>query len=169
MTLEELLKSDKTTQFNWLKDKQPDPDLEEIFVRSWEEPIGCYYNVDATSYEDMISAPEAYDLGWALQKRMPEISDNRAISINDGAVLTAQEKSAAKEIALEIEMESLGGTFCSGYFDTWNKDTRLFVAFEGADLGQGGIDYQFERIFWSKESAIKHFKSKGDHWVDEYL
>ncbi|CUH46416.1 hypothetical protein [Ruegeria atlantica] len=169
MTLEELLKSDKTTQINWLKNKQPDTDLVEIFVRSWEEPLGCYYNTDATSFDDMVSYPDAYDLGWALQERIPEISDNRAISINDGAVLNAQEKSATRDIALEKEMESLGGSFCSGYFDTWNKDTQLFVAFEGPSLGQGGINYQFERIFRSKEAAIEHFKSKGDHWVDEYL
>lgn len=166
MKLEQLLQADKETQLSWLVSRGELRGGLRLESRAYDEPLGSYFFMDNDRLADMLAYPESYDLGWALQNRIAGISDARAIAINDGATLNELEIEAAKYIVREEQVEHLDGFFCSGFFEPWDGTTTIFAAYQGPSLGQGGIHYEFERLFRTKKDAKMYFKSLGGHWED---
>lgn len=166
MTLEQLLRADRKTQLSWLVSRGELRGGLALEARAYDEPLGSYFFIDNDRLADMLAYPESYDLGWTLRDRIAGTSDARAIAINDGATLSEREIQAAKDIVREEQIENLDGFFCSGFFEPWDGTTTIFAAYQGPSLGQGGIHYEFERLFRTKQDAAMYFKSLGGHWED---
>ena len=108
MNIDELLATAPKAQLEWLKGKYADEASEDVEAylnyRAWDEPLGTFLYFDKSRFDDMISYPESYDLGWEIQKRIPKLSDERAEAINAGDKLSDTER---KEV-INLVDEKLG-------------------------------------------------------------
>ena len=176
MRIQELLAANRDQQFDWLTARflkeaiEAEEDIESyISLMAWDEPLGSLLKDDLDILDDMIKSPSWYDLGWLLQERLPNMHDERAVQINNGSILTPTEFEMAKQLKKEGQINDayLGeeGIFCSGSTIKLSGPTKAFVSFTGKGRGQGGIDYQFYRIFRDQRAAIEHFEALPDLWL----
>ena len=180
MKIDQLLALDSGEQLDWLKlryaaeAKLAEEDIEfHISMMAWDEPLGSIVTPDLSILDDMLKYPDSYDLGWRLQERLSDMPDARAIQINDGSALTANELKTATAIENEDRIndayESQDGLFCSGSTRILEGGNEVFIAFTGQCLGQGGIDYSFHHIFANRQAAVQHFESQPGIWLPLYL
>ena len=169
--LDELLALDVEEQKEWLEvtflenaNKAGEEVSLYLIAKAWDEPIGAYFEFDQSRFDDMVKYPEAYDLGWDLQSRIPEMTDDRAEAINEGAKLDEAELEETRGLVNDGQEESDEGINCSGFTFNFNEDTTCFAAFTGPSIGQGGIEYDFYRLFRDKKAAIDHLSKLGDRW-----
>ena len=169
--LDELLALDVEEQKEWLEvtflenaNKAGEEVSLYLIAKAWDEPIGAYFEFDQSRFDDMVKYPEAYDLGWDLQSRIPEMTDERAEAINEGAKLDEAELEETRGLVNDGQDESEDGINCSGFTFDFNENTICFAAFTGPMIGQGGIDYDFYRLFKDKKDAIEHLSKLGDRW-----
>ena len=130
--------------------------------------MGVIFDFDQSRFDDMVKYPEAYDLGWDLQSRMPKMTDERAEAINEGAKLTEVELEETKGIVNDIQDQGEGGTNCSGFTLNFDSATTCFAAFTGSIYTTSpfaDIDYEFYKLFTDKKSAEEHLMTLGDRWL----
>ena len=173
MVLSKLLKADRETQLEWLKSQLTDTANEQdtdiityIHIRAWDEPLGAFIHFDQSRLDDMLGYPEAYDLGESIQNSLPDVSNQRAKAINAGSKLTPAEREVAVAIFEEGQADSDAWISCSGFTLKVDTGASIYIAFSGASLGQGGIDYAFYGLFSNSEAAINYFSKQGDNWFD---
>jgi len=171
MTYDDLIQSDSEVQLKWLEGKFTEQanDAEEevssyLCNLAWESPIGCYFDFDQSTFDDMTNHPEGYDLGWSLQEHISDMPDERAMAINEGSKLTTEELSATRAIINLAQDESEDGTFCCGFEFEFTDGESCYAVFTGPSLGQGGIDFSFYKIFSDEKTAYEHLKKMGDRW-----
>ena len=190
MVISKLLKSSPAVQYEWLKGQLSDKTLEDmksnlvnptveeldnlvakdenvidyINYRAWDIPLGAYIIYDHSSLNDMLENPESYDLGWSIQAKMENMSDQRAEEINNGDQLSSDELNVAVRIVEEMQEEEDDWISCAGFKINTIADGTIFAAFTGLSLGQGGIDYTFYKLFPNTETAVSYFSEKGDNW-----
>lgn len=177
MEINDLLNATPDSQLDWLLERfstEAKADNEDVnfyvtCLLAWDQPLGSILVFDPSILEEMIQYPDSVDLGWQLQERSPNITDERAIQINDGEELTPLELSVTKAIARKGEVDDVymgeAGIFCSGSSIKLNDQDQVFVSFTGPGQGQAGIQYSFYRIFADKGAAIIHFESQPDIWL----
>ena len=190
MVISKLLKSSPAVQYEWLKGQLLDKTLEDmksnlvnptvkkldnlvakdenvidyINYRAWDIPLGAYIIYDHSSLNDMLENPESYDLGWSIQAKMENMSDQRAEAINNGDQLTSDELNVATRIVEKMQEEEEDWISCSGFKINTIADGTIYAAFTGLSLGQGGIEYTFYKLFPNTETAVSYFSEKGDNW-----
>ena len=190
MVISKLLKSRPATQLEWLKgelsyqtleylkSKLVDPTVEELGnivvknediidymnLRAWDEPLGAYIIYDRSRLDDMLESPESYDLGWSIQAKMENMSDQRAEAINNGDTLNSNEMNVAVKLVEEIQEDNDEWISISGFKIDTIADGTIYAAFTGLSLGQGGIEYTFYKLFPNTETAVSYFSEKGDNW-----
>ena len=169
--LSELLKLNVKDQREWLEAaflEVANRAGEEVFfhlrVKAYDEPIGGYYEFDQSRFDDMVNYPEAYDLGWDIQSRIPGMTDKRAEAINKGAELSDAELEVTRSLVDEHQDQSEGGIYCSGFTFNFSENTTCFAAFTGPMNGPGSIEYDFYRLFKDKNEAEQHFTNLGKRW-----
>ena len=176
MEINELIRLCRDDQLKWLKTrfekeaKATGQDIGEYIIGlAWDKPMGSILLLDPSVLEEMIKYPDAIDLGWDIQKRLPSISDERAVEINDGNELTQVELAVVKTMARKMQINNVymseSGTFCSGSTIHVNNNQTAFIAFTGDPMGQGGINYTFYKLFLDYKTALDHFKSQPDIWL----
>lgn len=190
MVISKLLKSSPAVQYEWLKGQLLDKTLEDmksnlvnptvekldnlvakdenvidyISYRAWDIPLGAYIIYDHSGLDDMLESPEGYDLGWSIQAKMENMSDQRAEAINNGDQLSSDELNIAVKIVEEMQDEEDDWISCSGFKINTIADGTIYAAFTGLSLGQGGIEYTFYKLFPNTETAVSYFSEKGDNW-----
>ena len=190
MVISKLLKSSPAVQYEWLKGQLLDKTLEDmksnlvnptvkkldnlvakdenvidyINYRAWDIPLGAYIIYDHSSLNDMLENPESYDLGWSIQAKMENMSDQRAEAINNGDQLSSDELNVTTRIVEEMQEEEDDWISCSGFKINTIADGTIYAAFTGLSLGQGGIEYTFYKLFPNTETAVSYFSEKGDNW-----
>jgi hypothetical protein len=176
MEIDELLRLGPAEQLKWLETRFEEDataasqDISAYIIGlAWDKPLGSILLLDPSVLEDMLQNPDATDLGWDMQKRLPSISDERAVEINNGEELTELELSVAKTIARNIQINDVymseSGTFCSGSTIHVKNNQTAFIAFTGDAMGQGGISYSFYRLFSDSNTALDHFMAQPDIWL----
>ena len=169
--LSELLKSNVKDQREWLEAaflKVANHAREEVSLhlkhKAYDEPLGGYCEFDQSRFDDMVKYPEAYDLGWDLQSRIPEMTDKRAEAINKGAELSDAELEVTRSLVDESQDQSEDGIYCSGFTFNFSDNATCFAAFTGPMNGPGSIEYDFYRLFKDKNEAERHFTKLGNRW-----
>lgn len=176
MRIQELLSASNDQQFDWLEARfskdaaAAGHDIElYISLMAWDEPLGSLLQIDLNTVDQMVKYPHDYDLGWLLQERLPNMQDERAMQINEGSKLTSTELEITKMLNTERQIEAAysgeEGLFCSGSSIQLYEETEAFISFTGEGRGQGGINYEFYRIFRDRGAAIKHFEALPDIWL----
>ena len=190
MVISKLLKNRPDVQLEWLKSQLSDhtleylksnlvdPTVEElddievknediinyINYRAWDIPLGAYIIYDHSRLDDMLESPESYDLGWSIQAKMENMSDQRAEAINNGDKLNSDEMNVALRLVEEIQEDNDEWISCSGFKINTVADGTIYAAFTGLSLGQGGIEYTFYKLFPNTKTAVSYFSEKGDNW-----
>ena len=162
----DIIKADQKTQEAWLLKLFPNKTIDDLIVKVYSDAYGVYLLFDQYLLKDMLADPSDYSLGDTLQGRLPDLDDDRVESINNGAALTRSELVAAKECVLLQQEAGDGGCICSGFNIKLPSGQSLFASFVGYEQGQGGIEYKFDGLFASKQSAENFYKEIGDHWLE---
>ena len=152
-------------QLKWLMECVPETSFDQLLDRAYNEPLGCYVNLNQYNFDDHLSYPEDYDLGYILQERLG-LNDERAESINNGSSLTDDEKLSLTEYVIDQQLYDDDGISVAGFELSVQGYPSLFVTFTGVSIGQGGIEYEFAQIFESKDIALEYYRSIGDRWFD---
>ena len=88
---------------------------------------------------------------------MPNISDERIDEIDEGAELTDEEPEALRNgIA---ENDESGWDLHSGFYFKV-RFGALYALFVGQDIGQGGSEFELERVFKSRRLAVGYVSEK---------
>ena len=161
MKAEEIVSLTQKQQLVWLKNNVGD-----FAQRSADDPIGAWVYFDQFRYEDMINAPDSYDLGSSIQGRLPSMTNKRVDEINNGAKLNSDELKVVKRIVLENDWENDGGINASGFIHTLTNQETIYVSFCGRCNGQAGYNPSFYRIFRNREEAFAFFKKQGDFFQE---
>lgn len=161
MTSEDIVALTREKQLLWLKNN-----VDDFSERSADDPIGAWVYFDQFRYEDMISAPDSYDLGSSIQGRLPSTTDKRVDEINNGARLNTDELKVVKSVVLENDWENDGGINASGFIHTLTNQETIYVSFCGPCNGQAGYNPNFYRIFRNREEAHTYFKKQGDFFQE---
>jgi len=190
MKINELLEANPTVQLEWLKvhlsdqtleymkSNLVDPTVEELdnlvpkdenvndYINfcAWDEPLGAFITHDQSRLDDMLESPESYDLGWSIQAKMENMSDQRAEDINNGDKLNSSELDVAISVFKEMEEDSDDWISCAGFIVNIDVNISIYAAFTGLSLGQGGIEYTFYKLFSNTETAVSYLSEKGDNW-----
>ena len=162
----DIIKSDVKTQEAFLLGLFPDESIEDLIVKIYSEAFGVYLLLDRSRLEDMLGYPTNYDLGETIREHLPDTTDDRVTAIDIGAPLTAKELAALKDYILDEQSSGDGGHFCSGFDVRLPNGQVLFASFVGLSEGQGGIGYEFDGLFLSRQSAKKSYKERCDLWLD---
>jgi hypothetical protein len=162
----DILKADQKTQEALLLKLFPNETIDDLIVKAYSDAYGVYFIFDQSRLEDMLAYPSDYNLSDTLQGRLPDLDDDRAEAIQNGAALTSSELAAVKECVLEEQELGDGGCFCSGLDIKLPGGRSLFASFVGQSEGQGGIRYKFDGLFPSRQSAENSYKELGDHWLE---
>ena len=161
----DILSASKAAQLEWLLKQFPKKDIDDLRVRAYQQPFGCFVVFDNSRLQDILAYPDAYDLGWLLQDRL-SISDQRAEAINGAAALSLAELDALKAELMDRQLQSDDGIACAGFAVSTAEGGTVFAAFTGSSEGQGGVRYDFAGLFTSRDHAMKHFRSMGEEWFD---
>lgn len=162
----DVLTADLKTQEAWLLKHFPKETIDDLIVQAYSDAYGVYLIFDQSRLEDMLAYPLDYDLGETIRGRLTDLDDDRVEAIDNGAALTGREMAAVKEYVLEEQDDGDGGCFCSGLDISLPGGKSLFASFVGYSEGQGGIRYQFDGLFSSRQSAENSYKEIGDHWLE---
>ena len=162
----DIIKADLTTQEAWLLELFPNETIDDLIVKAYSNAYGVYFIFDQSRMEDMLAYPSDYDLGETIRGRLADLDADRVEAIENGAALTGSELAAVKECVLEEQEEGDGGCFCSGLDINLRGGQSLFASFVGQSEGQGGIRYQFDGLFSSRQSAENSYNEIGDHWLE---
>lgn len=162
----DIIKSDIKTQEAFLLGLFPSKSIDDLIVEICCEAYGVYLIFDWSRLEDMLSYPTSYDLGETIRERLPDISDDRVKAIDSGVPLTAEELAALKDYILDEQSSGDGGHFCSGLNVRLPNGQALFASFVGLSEGQGGIRYEFDGLFLSRQSAKNWYKKQCDLWLE---
>lgn len=149
----DIIKADLATQEAWLLKHFPNETIDDLKVKAYSDAYGVYLIFDQSRMEDMLAYPADYDLGETIRGRLTDLDDDRVEAIENGAALSGSELAAVKKCVLEEQEEDDGGCFCSGLLVSLPGGQSLFASFVGPSEGQGGIRYEFDGLFSSRQSA----------------
>ena len=107
---------------------------------------------------DMISISVPSAVREAVDVYRAECTDEGSeLELDDGAELTSE------------ELEALRTAMAENDFDGWDSHSgfyfkvrfgALYALFVGQDLGQGGNEFELERVFANKKLAVQHALEK---------
>ena len=92
-----------------------------------------------------------------IAKQMPEISEDRIDEIYEGAELSDEELESLKS-GIANSDESGWELHSGQYIKT--RFGALYALYTGEDMGQGGANFELERVFANKKLALKYVSKK---------
>ena len=119
--------------------------------------LGCSYEIDEDTVDEYLEYREDYNVLGLIGKQLPNISDERIDEIDEGAELTDEELEALRNgIA---ENDESGWDLHSGFYFKV-RFGALYGLFVGHERGQGGCDFELERVFANKQLALQQVSEK---------
>ena len=122
-----------------------------------ENYLGCSYEIDEDILEEYLDEREDYDTSGLIAKQMPEISEDRIDEIYEGADLSDEELESLKSGIADSD-ESGWDLHSGQYIKT--RFGALYALYTGEDMGQGGANFELERVFANKKLALKYVSKK---------
>ncbi|NHQ74189.1 hypothetical protein HAT86_06885 [Roseovarius gahaiensis] len=151
----------------WLLSHFPSKSLDDLICEIYSEAFGVAFVLDQEWLDDLLDSHSDCSLGQHLRTVLGAVDEERAKQIDAGAVLSDLERLAAKELALEQLMSMEGeGLYVSGSSFAIGADYQIFACFTGYSEGQGGIRYEFDGLFASKQMAERYYKKLSDKWLE---
>ena len=149
----EFLKLSDEDQLAWIEANVPKY-VEKLYGDNY---LGCSYEIDEDTVDEYLEYREDYNVLGLIGKQLPNISDERIDEIDEGAELTDEELEALRNgIA---ENDESGWDLHSGFYFKV-RFGALYGLFVGHERGQGGCDFELERVFANKNLALQHVSEK---------
>ena len=119
--------------------------------------LGCSYDLDEDKLDEYLENRDDYGVSGLIEEQLPSLSEERAFEIDDGAELTNEELEALRTAMAENDFDGWD-THSGFYFKA--RFGALFALFVGQDIGQGGSEFELERVFANKKLALQHVSEK---------
>ena len=149
----EFLKLSVEDQQSWIEANVPKY-VEKLYGDNY---LGCSYEIDEDMVDEYLEYREDYNVLGLIGKQLPNISDERIDKIDEGAELTDEELEALRNgIA---ENDESGWDLHSGFYFKV-RFGALYGLFVGHERGQGGCDFELERVFANKQLALQQVSEK---------
>ena len=149
----EFLKLSDEDQLAWIEANVPKY-VEKLYGDNY---LGCSYEIDEDTVDEYLEYREDYNVLGLIGKQLPTISDERIDEIDEGAELTDEELEALRNgIA---ENDESGWDLHSGFYFKV-RFGALYGLFVGHERGQGGCDFELERVFANKQLALQQVSEK---------
>ena len=149
----EFLKLSDEDQLAWIEANVPKY-VEKLYGDNY---LGCSYEIDEDTVDEYLEYREDYNVLGLIGKQLPNISDERIDEIDEGAELTDEELEALRNgIA---ENDESGWDLHSGFYFKV-RFGALYALFVGHERGQGGCDFELERVFANKQLALQQVSEK---------
>jgi hypothetical protein len=149
----EFLKLSVEDQLVWIEANVP----KYVEKLSGDNYLGCSYEIDEDTVDEYLEYREDYNVLGLIGKQLPNISDERIDEIDEGAELTDEELEALRNgIA---ENDESGWDLHSGFYFKV-RFGALYGLFVGHERGQGGCDFELERVFANKQLALQQVSEK---------
>jgi len=149
----EFLKLSDEDQLAWIEANVPKY-VEKLYGDNY---LGCSYAIDEDTVDEYLEYREDYNVLGLIGKQLPNISDERIDEIDEGAELTDEELEALRNgIA---ENDESGWDLHSGFYFKV-RFGALYGLFVGHERGQGGCDFELERVFANKQLALQQVSEK---------
>jgi hypothetical protein len=149
----EFLKLSDEDQLAWIEANVPKY-VEKLYGDNY---LGCSYEIDEDTVDEYLEYREDYNVLGLIGKQLPNISDERIDEIDEGAELTDEELEALRNgIA---ENDESGWDLHSGFYFKV-RFGALYGLFVGHEMGQGGCDFELERVFANKQLALQQVSEK---------
>ena len=149
----EFLKLSVDDQQAWIEANVPTY-VEKLYGDNY---LGCSYEIDEDTVDEYLEYREDYNVLGLIGKQLPTISDERIDEIDEGAELTDEELEALRNgIA---ENDESGWDLHSGFYFKV-RFGALYGLFVGHERGQGGCDFELERVFANKQLALQQVSEK---------
>ena len=149
----EFLKLSDEDQLAWIEANVPKY-VEKLYGDNY---LGCSYEIDEDTVDEYLEYREDYNVLGLIGKQLPNISDERIDKIDEGAELTDEELEALRNgIA---ENDESGWDLHSGFYFKV-RFGALYGLFVGHERGQGGCDFELERVFANKQLALQQVSEK---------
>jgi len=149
----EFLKLSDEDQLAWIEANVPKY-VEKLYGDNY---LGCSYEIDEDTVDEYLEYREDYNVLGLIGKQLPNISDERIDEIDEGAELTDEELEVLRNgIA---ENDESGWDLHSGFYFKV-RFGALYGLFVGHERGQGGCDFELERVFANKQLALQQVSEK---------
>ena len=119
--------------------------------------FGCSYDLDEGKLDEYLEYRDDYGVSGLIEEQLPSLSEERAFEIDDGAELTSEELEALRTAMAENDFDGWD-THSGFYFKV--RFGALYALFVGQDIGQGGSEFELERVFKSRRLAVGYVSEK---------
>lgn len=122
-----------------------------------ENYLGCSYQIDEDTLADYLEYREDYDVSGIIEAQLSNLTEERSVEIDDGATLTLEELEALKLGIAEDDTDSWQ-THSGQYIKI--RFGAVYALYVGEGIGQGGSNFELERVFANKRLALHHVSDK---------
>ena len=149
----EFLKLYVEDQQSWIEEN-----IHEYGVKLYgDNYLGCSYDLDEDKLDEYLENRDDYGVSGLIEEQLPSLSQERAFEIDDGAELTSEELEALRTAMAENDFDGWD-THSGFYFKV--RFGALYALFAGQDMGQGGSEFELEKVFKSKKLAVEYVSKK---------
>ena len=147
------LKLTLADQEAWIEANVPDYE-EKLYGENY---LGCSYQIDEATLAEYLEYREDYDVSGIIEAQLSNLTEERLVEIDDGATLTLDELEALKLGIAEDDTDSWQ-THSGQYIKI--RFGAVYALYVGEGIGQGGSNFELERVFANKRLALHHVSDK---------
>lgn len=119
--------------------------------------LGSSYQLPQSKLDEYLDAPEDYGVSGMIAAQLENISEERQEQIDAGVSLTDTETTALQKAIAEYDYD--GWDIHSGQFIKV-RFGAVYALYVGQDIGQGGVDFELEKMFQKKRYALNYLAQK---------
>jgi len=147
------LKLTLAEQEAWIEANVPDYE-DKLYGENY---LGCSYQIDEATLAEYLEYREDYDVSGIIETQLSNLTEERLVEIDDGAILTREELEALKLGIAEDDTDSWQ-THSGQYIKV--RFGAVYALYAGEGIGQGGSSFEIEGVFANKKLALHHVSDK---------
>ena len=137
----------------WIEEHYPNF-AENLFGTNY---LGSSYTLNQSTLDEYLEYREDYGTSGMIAAQIETTSEERIQQIDAGLSLTQKETDALRKAIAEDDEQ--GWEIHSGQY----LKVRLgavYALYVGQDIGQGGVDFELEKVFSKKRDALNYLAQK---------
>ena len=150
----QFLKLTLAEQEAWIEANVPDYE-DKLYGENY---LGCSYKIDEDTLTEYLEYREDYGVSGIIEAQLSNLTEERLVEIDDGAILTLDELEALKLGIAEDDTDSWQ-THSGQYVKV--RFGAVYALYAGEDLGQGGVSFELECVMHNKAAAIRLLSDKS--------
>ena len=144
---------DTASQENWIEDEYPSF-AENLFGTNY---LGSSYALNQSRLDEYLEYREDYGTSGMIAAQIETTTEERIQQIDAGISLTKTETDALRKAIAENDYD--GWDIHSGQH-LKVRFGAVYALYVGQDIGQGGVDFELEKVFSKKRDALNYLAQK---------